>query len=222
MNGANGNIEWQKRYDHNHLNELPASIFVDDSGNNITVTGASANSLIDWDMVTVVYNDIGVELNVNRVDNPVPGFDQPTAVEKDNQDNLFITGNRSTSANGYDICTMKFDSDMNLQWEECFDGMELLDNAYDIKLDNSGNIYVCGTTEKPNGGKDFLLIKYNSSGNIVWHQRRQADKSTGIAIARKIQIDTYENVIVAGDIEQDQGSKAIVVTYNAQGEKLNE
>ena len=55
--------------------------------------------------------------------------------------------------------TIKLDQNLNIVWSAEYDGNTYNDYSTDLKLDSNGNIYVCGTTEKSNNGKDFLLIK---------------------------------------------------------------
>ncbi len=40
--------------------------------------------------------------------------------------------------------------------------------GYDIKLDNTGNIYVFGVGSETGANNDYLTIKYNSSGIAQW------------------------------------------------------
>ncbi|MEM6967689.1 MAG: SBBP repeat-containing protein, partial [Bacteroidota bacterium] len=219
VNPANGNIEWERTYEFAQLNDIAASIVTYGSG-RIVVTGGSADSPTDWDIATVMYNGSGVEIHVNRIKNPTPGFDQPTGIVKDINGDFFITGNRSNTSGDYDIYTVKFDEALDIIWEKYFDGAGKEDNAYDIKIDTSGNLYVCGTTEKSNNGKDFLLIKYDNNGDQLWTQRRRADNHLNAAIAKKIALEPNGDVVVAGEIYQGLSTQTLVVKYDEQGKKL--
>lgn len=183
INSSNGNIEWSQYYDFNFLDELPTYIVANQ--NKVIVTGASANSTTDWDVTTIIYSLQGIAIDTFRTNNPLPGFDQPTAVSRDNNDNLYITGNRAKSVGQYNIYTLKLDANLNIIWEATFDGSGIQNNAYDLKLDDFGNVYVCGMTEKSNGGKDFLLLKYDNNGNELWQKKRRAKDDQAPAIAKK-------------------------------------
>lgn len=218
INSSNGNIEWSQYYDFNFLDELPTYIVANQ--NKVIVTGASANSTTDWDVTTIIYSLQGNAIDTFRTNNPLPGFDQPTAVSRDNNDNLYITGNRAKSVGQYNIHTLKLDADLNIVWEATFDGSGIQNNAYDLKLDNFGNVYVCGTTEKSNGGRDFLLLKYDSNGNEIWQRKRRAANDQNIAIAKKIAFASNGDVVVTGEVNESGTNQAIVIKYTPQGDKI--
>ncbi len=65
-----------------------------------------------------------------------------------------------------------------------------------IVKDSQGNIYVSGTTESR---YSYLLIKYNSSGNLVWTAYYYGG-SGGVATA--IALDRNNNLYVTGGVSQ--------------------
>ena len=96
------------------------------------------------------------------------------------------------------------------------------DQARDIAVDDSGNVYVTGKSEAytPGGAKpDYATIKYNSAGILQWVQRyngtaNEYDEATSIAV------DDSGNVYVTGFSRS--GSTAIyndfaTIKYNSNG-----
>lgn len=96
------------------------------------------------------------------------------------------------------------------------------DQARDIAVDDSGNVYVTGKSEvyTPGGAKpDYATVKYNSAGILQWVQRyngaaNEYDEATSIAV------DDSGNVYVTGFSRS--GSTAIyndfaTIKYNSSG-----
>jgi hypothetical protein len=175
---ANGTFLWSSIYDYVGFHDAAARLVLDYSG-NVIVIGASGSGTTSWDYTTVAYSPItGGQLTVNRTSVPGLGFDQPSAIAKDNNGNIYITG--VVDSNGFrDVNTVKLDSNLNLLWTRKYDGADHLEDVgKDIGIDSTGNIYITGYSRKSNGGTDFLTIKYDSSGSPVWHQNYQASDDT--------------------------------------------
>lgn len=70
------------------------------------------------------------------------------------------------------------------------------DEGYCVAFDRNGNIYLAGYTRSFGAGlSDVLLVKYDSSGNLLWQKTWGGSKEDwGIAVA----VDTSGNVYVAG------------------------
>lgn len=129
-----------------------------------------------------------------------------------------------TSAGGYDVFITKMDPDGNLLWAKRIGNLYGNEDAYAVKTDASGNIYVCGVyyrecdmdpgagstvltqISSPLGGasslNDSFLLKLDSNGNFAW--ARALAKSEYNASPRwgnyadALAIDNLGNVIVTG------------------------
>jgi len=215
-----GNIKWTERYDYAGLYDVPADIGLDQSG-NVVVTGGSNSSMTSWDYATLSYDKtLGDQLNENRILSPIVGFNAPTAMVKDNQGSFFITGNIDSPATGYNIRTIKLDSDFNVQWTITYDRQGLDDKANSIAIDDNGNIVICGYTSKTNGGKDFLILKYDNNGNQLWDQHGKAPYANEVAKAEKIIFDPLGNILVTGEKQNHNNDFIFTAKYNQLGQKL--
>ncbi len=134
LHSTNGNTIWQKRYNYNNLHDIPVDISFDQLG-NILVTGTSAESLTNWEIAVVKYTPTGTLIGEERFGNVSNGFDQPSALDKDADGNLFITGTTTTDGVSFDIKTLKLDSDLNLLWSTTFDGGQV-DSVSAIQIDS--------------------------------------------------------------------------------------
>jgi len=68
---------------------------------------------------------------------------------------------------------------------------------HDIAIANSGNIYMVGQYNFGGGAPQWIIVKYDSSGTIVW-SRRSLYYGTGQAYLGGIAIDSSENLYVTG------------------------
>ena len=71
-----------------------------------------------------------------------------------------------------DILTIKYGSiqdSYGMLWAEVYDGPAHLDDkAAAIALDPAGNVYVTGFSTDETTGEDFVTIKYDPDGNMIW------------------------------------------------------
>ena len=77
----------------------------------------------------------------------------------------------------FDMFVVKYDPSGNAVWAKA-EGSSGDDRGYSITTDASGNVYATGDTNYPItigattlshiGGRDMFIIKYDSSGNVLW------------------------------------------------------
>jgi hypothetical protein len=78
-------------------------------------------------------------------------------------------------------------------------------------------VYVAGHTHKANGGSDFITIKYNSAGTVLWQQRYRARNDEWKAEANKLAVTPDGGVIVVGTIFDGVKDNFMTVKYSAEG-----
>jgi uncharacterized delta-60 repeat protein len=72
-----------------------------------------------------------------------------------------------------------------------------LDDAYDIAVDGSGNVYVTGRSPGSGTGFDYATIKYDSNGSKLWVKRYNGPGNE-FDYANAIAVDGSGNVYVTG------------------------
>jgi len=110
----------------------------------------------------------------------------------------------------YDVFISKLDASGNFVWAKQIGMNSTLEQAYDVVIDASGNIYFTGafysTTDfdpgagvfnmtAPNNQADVFICKLNSAGNFVWAKQFG---STLTDIAFSIALDQSNNVHTTG------------------------
>ncbi len=176
---------------------------------NVIVSGVSTAT-----QLPVPTGDIA-QLWDNAYAAPGTNNDKAEAVDvaTDAAGNVYVTGKSYQSGVGYgnyDIVTIKYDAAGNQVWQRTYDNPSHT-NADDvpvkIAVDSSGNVYVAGytavgssnPTDPTFNNHDFVVVKYDSSGNQLWaptfdntNSTDSDDEPTGMVV------DNAGNVIVTG------------------------
>ena len=188
--------QWAQRYSGaNNGDDGALSVKLDDFA-NLYVLGFSIISGSGTDYALVKYNALGVQQWVQRYSYS-NAADYPTAMSIDNLNNICVTGESPGSGTGLDFATVKYDTFGTEQWVQRYNGPAGNDIPTSIVVDNSGNIYVTGTSLGNGTSSDYTTIKYNSSGVQQWIQRYNGP-GNGIDAANSIALDNSGNIYVTG------------------------
>ena len=175
-----------------------------DSSDNIYVTGTSNNNYL-----TIKYDSNGNELWNKTYDGG--GVDQAYGIATDSSGNVYVTGfSENTTTFIEDFLTVKYDSNGNEIWVKNYNGGSW-DQSLAIATDSSGNVYVTGFSTNSTGSDNYLTIKYDSSGNILWNKTEIiGSQAYGIAT------DSSGNVYVTGYASNDY----FTIKYDSNGNEL--
>jgi hypothetical protein len=159
-----GDTAWVRRCNEPGNSEDYASAIAVDGSGNVYLTGTSYLGMSQSaDCITIKYDTNGVELWVKRYDGPWNSWDQANAIVIDNLNNLYVTGLSEDSSSFVDYVTMKYDQEGGLFWIKRYNGPgNWADQANDIVVDDSGNVYVTGYSLSFLGETymDYATIKY--------------------------------------------------------------
>ncbi|MFX0104714.1 MAG: NosD domain-containing protein [Candidatus Hodarchaeota archaeon] len=137
--------------------------------------------------------------------------DWGTCVALDNESNIIVGGESPNSGQRH-IFLVKYDSSGTQLWNKTW-SKNSHDETYDIVLDSENNIYSAGRTG-PYGttGKVMLLIKFNSTGDEIWHRDWGGSNEQG---ARAIGLDSNEDIYVTG---RASNNDTFLRKYNSSGD----
>ncbi len=82
---------------------------------------------------------------------------------------LIVVANTQISPGVSNVLITKYSSTGEELWQETYAGSATLnDHGIAVTTDNSGAIYVAATVTNTGNDLDFALLKYSSSGTLIW------------------------------------------------------
>lgn len=215
---SSGTRQWVTSYNGTGNGNDYAYSLVVDGLSNVYVTGESYGSNLSFDYATIKYNSAGVQQWAQRYNSPINGADCPCSVIIDNQNNVYITGASEGSNTESDYLTIKYNTGGIEQWLNRYNGQgNSIDEAYTLSIDNSGNIFVTGTSFGSGTKNDYLTIKYNSNGvqERVWRYNGPANSNDN---AYSLAMDNSGNTYVTGESKGlNSDYDYATVKYNSAG-----
>jgi len=218
---SGGNQQWARRYSFGgdgNAHDYAKALAVDSSG-NCFVTGRSAGPGSGYDYVTIKYSATGDSSWARRYNGTGNNTDDPYAIAVDIGGNVYVTGSSRSGSSNEDYLTIKYNPSGDTVWTRRYVGLGAGDDAYALKLDASGNVYVTGQSRSTGFGADYdyLTIKYNDQGDTLWTARYDGPKDTN-DVALSLAVDNLGGVYVTGySYALTTGYDYATVKYNANG-----
>ncbi len=139
---------------------------------NVYVAGATLNSAGNYDLLVTKYNTSGAVLWTQQYDGNGNGDDYAFDLQLDNSGNVYVTGTTyENTTDSLNTITIMYDANGNQQWLSTYNGNGSgNDVGAALYVDNStGEIFVAGSEwEGSSALYDFLVLKYDNSGNQQW------------------------------------------------------
>ena len=194
--------------------DIPAGIGVDAKG-NVYVTGTTDDPQNKQDVLTIKYNKDGEEKWQKRVNGRNSGDEMANAMVVDKMGNVYVTGTTSANNPAGDYVTVKYDRNGDKQWARrvAYKGAEGWARA--MTLDEWGNVIVTGVSTL-NRQADFLTVKYNPEGALLWTMRYNGPGNT-YDQAASVTTDAAGNIYVAGRSGNEFGSSLTTIKYLPNG-----
>jgi hypothetical protein len=174
------------------------AIAVDGSG-NVHVTGGSPGSGTSSDYATMKYYPSGDTAWVRRYNGPGNYWDEAWTIAVDGSGNVYVTGWNLGVETSYDYATIKYYSGGDTAWVRRYNSFgNGRDLASAIAADQSGNVYVTGTSRGSDTYYDYATIKYHIDGDTAWVRRYDGPGSSN-DYANAMVVDASGNVYVTGE-----------------------
>ena len=225
---ASGVIQWQKL-----INTLGSGGLVAEAGSAIDSSGniiiaATAGFSGTNNIYVVKLNSSGVIQWQKNFHPTYPGDtnsnDGARCVAVDSSDNIFVGGHASGSPDP--LFVMKLNSSGTSQWQRCLntDRSTSTNNgeAYDIAVDSSGNVLVCGKY----GFDTSIVWKLNNSNGLIQWGRQlytKVNNTVKDSAFNGVTTDSSDNVYVVGYSDGttvEGGKEAMLAKYNSAGSLL--
>ena len=216
-----GNLLWVKRAGGT-ANDYGQKVAIDKSGDVIVVGyfsesatfgSITLNSSGGTDIFIAKYD--GSSGNVSWAKRAGgTGYDYGYDIETDHQDNILVTGSFNgsatfdyatlNSAGSSDVFLAKYNNSGNLIWVRQGGGNDY-DYGNSVEPDRDDNIFITGRfngsatfgsfTLTSSGSSDIFIVKYNSSGNVLWARRAGG---SGVDYGNGVSTDATNSVIITG------------------------
>ncbi|RMF62117.1 MAG: T9SS C-terminal target domain-containing protein [Calditrichaeota bacterium] len=210
---SSGIIQWISIFNGNsNDDDVPTALVIDDS-ENVYITGRSTAYNGFYDFLTIKYNSEGVQQWTAYYNGPDNELDAARAIAIDSFGNVYVTGKSGLFYNqNYDFATIKYNADGMEEWVARYNGSaDFEDIPKAIAIDDSGNVYITGSSYEISSGEDITTIKYSNSGAQSWIAHY--DSSYYFESPNDIVIDSAGNVYITGYSLGD----FVTIKYNKNG-----
>ncbi len=231
MDGADtlNGIIWQSTYDSTNLLEEEGQFIAVDPNNNAYVAGIRGDTLpnnINFSLLCVKYDSSG-NIKWQRKYQNIDTFHltNSTGLAVSNSGSAYMSGNLpDPGAYHNDGIILKYTNQGKLAWEKRMSSLML--HVQDagcngLSLDKSGNLFAAGYIETDSGAY-ATLVKFDTSGNVLWMDTLHDEASNGALISNAIALtlDDTGNVYVTGTRGDNHTFQDIFTArYNSAGDK---
>jgi outer membrane protein assembly factor BamB len=127
--------------------------------------GAIAVMLLLYPIAASAQSDTAWVRHYNGLGN---GSDRVEAMAVDAAGNVVVTGISSGGAS-YDFATVKYNEAGKTLWERRYNAPGDLDESPTaLAVDDHGYVYVAGLSIRAGTGADFIVLKYDPDGTLLW------------------------------------------------------
>jgi hypothetical protein len=221
----NGDLAWTQTYNGISSQYDFANWVTVDDQENVYVTGYSRGLSYQYDIATVKYDSSGNQQWVARFDGSGGWNDEGQKVIAGNDGYVYVTGdaNQFSSGSIKNYVTIKYYAiDGDTAWVRTYNGSaDSSDQARDMEVDASGNVYVTGSSRGVGTLNDILTVKYDSLGNEKWTARYNNPDTNLTDDGYGIEVDDVGNVYVTGQSRGvGTGTDFVTIKYDSLGSQL--
>jgi uncharacterized delta-60 repeat protein len=206
---TSGTFQWQKRLGSTRGNGN--GVAIDSSGNPYFCGNGDIGGLDD-ECLIAKYDASGAVTWQRTLGNAT--YSQTASgIVLDSYGNVYISGWYYLSVSGSEGIIAKYDTSGTIQWQRRLSGSTYV-SIYGITVDSSGNIYACGLIDSSGSDSNFILVKYNAYGTLLWQRILYA---SGInETANSVTTDSLGNVYVCG-YTNPSNINFLIAKYNPSG-----
>ena len=171
---------------------------ITNANNEIISVGNTINGNFGVDILTTKINGDGSIIWQDTFNTANSFNDYGVSVVEYANGNICVTGiTDNGTTNNTNTVIIMYDANGTLLWSNIYNSsFNKNDNATAIKFDANGDIYIAVASETNYTNYDFLLLKYDASGNYQWEARYDYDSLIEIPVA--LEIDASNNIVITG------------------------
>jgi len=138
---------------------------------------------------------------------------------------IYVAGDSTVTADGSNIDALILAYDDNGQLKRPVTFYDASDHLYDsisvLNVDESGNLFATGSCQKISTNYDFLILKYNNQGTLLWQSQYNNSSSNNFDIATSSILDSRGNLYVTGkSYSLSNAFEFATIKYTNTGKKL--
>ena len=145
--------------------------------------------------------------------------EEANAIALDAGGNVYVSGYLKNAGTSSDMIVAKFSDTGTLLWQSILDGVNHeSDRLYDLTIDNTGNVYVCGKSDVNTTWQvddEITLTKLNSNGILQWTSIYNG-AGNGLDRGQFVSVAPSGAIYVGGRLF-GQNNDVIVIKYNSAG-----
>lgn len=155
---------------------------------------------------------------IRRYDGPASNFDIGLDLALDQSENCYVTGYSMNASFNYDFATLKYSNSGIEKWVQRYNGTGNGDDvARVIKINQYNQIYVAGSSQGINSNLDYLTIRYDTSGNLIWFRPYDSGANRADEIF-DLTTDDLGNIYVTGyATDSNYERSALTIKYDTSG-----
>lgn len=189
---SGGSILWTKKYSGiNNQGATNIKNLISDDSNHIYFSCSALNNASK----IIEYDSMGDSIRIIGVLDSISSFTFCLGL----LNNLCLVGTVPGQSLRTDCYTGMYNSSGSMIWSQRFAGDSFLsdDAGKNIAVDRDGNIYSVGYMDSNRIAYDFLTIKYDENGNLIWYKRYSLSSFSDDK-AYFIGLDTLKNIYITG------------------------
>ncbi|MBA3648446.1 MAG: SBBP repeat-containing protein [Chitinophagales bacterium] len=235
---SSGDLQWSAFYAGTDAgSDDNAEGFVMDVSGNLIVVGGTQNLTTQKDATAIKYNSNGSSVWIKNYNGKGDFTDKVQAMVIDSKKNIYVTGYVFTAGQSKDLFVSKINSAGITQWKITYDFSQDDDQGRAITVDNLGNVFVCGSSNGDGTSDDYITMKLDTLGNILWTARYnnvgEADVATSIGVNLSngnVYVTGYSDKNVSSFVTDydiatikysSAGSQSAVKRYNGTGDGID-
>lgn len=191
---------WQNTFSGTAFgSDVPVQMLIS-SDNKLVVSAAVYNSVTGLDFGTYRFDTNSALIMQHFQNGTGNNQDIPYSIALDAANNIYVTGSsrNADTLGSEDMLTLKIDPTGLLLWQRRFNGTGSgIDYGTSVAVDNSGNVFAGGTTDKHEVHLAYALLKYGPTGDLYWlEEYSQQERSEDFIYT--VSADNSYNIFVTG------------------------
>ncbi|NOS85274.1 MAG: T9SS type A sorting domain-containing protein [Ignavibacteria bacterium] len=206
---SQGTVEWVRKVSSPQSDQCSKILYNHNNGEMYSC-GTGQN-----DIIVLCYDGAGILKWQTNDYNLMSDF---TSAVLDNNGILYLLGYTELYGTlDYAILALNTTLNGGVSWLDTYNGPGSgTDIPCDIKVDNSSNIYITGSTQNSGTGMSYTTLKYNISGIRQWGKSYNHN-GVGSNIAASLALDNNGNVFVTGISENTSADYDFATVKYSQG-----